>query len=105
MRDILCGVMIFVCIIAVVVGLSFLGFQMHAYFAPKYEAVNRDVMLQSRSYQEGTVRELYTIKRQYEAASETEKATLRAAALHEFEIFPKDRLPPDLAAFMTEIGG
>lgn len=74
------------------------------FFAPKYEAVRRDVMIQSRYYSEATVRELYRMKRQWDAASTpTAKATIRAAALHEFEIFDANRLPPDLRIWFSQL--
>lgn len=80
------------------VGVSYFGYAIHAHFAPKYEAVRRDVMIESRAYNEATVRELYRLKRQYEAATLfAEKQTIRQAALHEFSIFPEDRLPGDLS--------
>jgi len=87
-------------------GLNALGFSIFAFFAPKYEAVRRDQMIESRAYSEGTIRELYTLQRQYQAAkTDAERDTLAAAARHEFSIFPQERLPSDLRAFMTQVGG
>lgn len=87
-------------------GLNYFGYVNFAFFAPKYEAVRRDQMIESRSYTEGTIRELYTLQRQYQTAkSDEEKATIAAAAQHEFSIFPKERLPGDLRMFLAQIGG
>jgi hypothetical protein len=92
--------------VAVVAGLSVGGYYMYAFLAPKYESTRRDVMIQSRQYSEGTVRELYNLKRQYEAtANEVERETIAAAARHEFQIFPQERLPGDLRGFMRQVGG
>jgi hypothetical protein len=97
-----CIALFFVAIFA----LNYFGYANFAYFAPKYEAVRRDQMIESRAYTEGTIRELYTLKRQYDTAkTDDERATLSAAARHEFSIFPKERLPGDLLAFMTQVGG
>ncbi|MEQ8308066.1 MAG: hypothetical protein RIA09_16030 [Hoeflea sp.] len=89
----------------VVVGVAAFGsFHLYAYFSPKYEGVRRDTQIESRAYSEATVRELYRLKRQWEAAdSEDAKATIAAAARHEFSIFPQDRLPADLKLWMTQI--
>ena len=87
-------------------ALSYFGYANFAFFAPKYEAVRRDQMIESRSYTEGTIRELYTLQRQYQSAkTDDERATISAAARHEFSIFPKERLPGDLQAFLTQVGG
>lgn len=75
-------------------------------FAPQYEAVRRDVMIESRAYSEATTREMYRFKRQYQQAkSDDEKATIKALALHEAEAFDRSRLPADLRAWLNEIGG
>jgi len=91
-------------IVAVVIAMMFGGYYATAYFSPKYEAVRRDTMIESRAYSEATIRELYRFKRQYEAAqTPAEKQTIVAAARHEFEIFPQDRLPADLAIWFQQI--
>lgn len=86
--------------------LNMFGFLNYSYFAPKYEAVRRDQMIESRAYTEGTIRELYTMQRQYQSAkTDDERATIAGAARHEFSIFPKERLPGDLQAFLNQVGG
>lgn len=83
-----------------------LNYGLGAFFAPRWEAVRRDQMLNSRAYDEGTKRELYRLKLQYvQAKSDVERDTIAAAARHEFQIFPRDRLPPDLQEFMAQVGG
>lgn len=87
-------------------GLRYFGYANFAFFAPKFEAVRRDQMIESRSYTESTIRELYTLQRQYQTAkTDDERSTIAAAARHEFSIFPQERLPGDLRAFMAQIGG
>lgn len=106
MKDFLAGTGAILMIVAGVAGASVGGYYLFAFLAPKYEATRRDVMIESRQYQESTVRELYNLKRQYEQAkSDTEKDTVAAAARHEFQIFPSDRLPSDLRTFMAQVGG
>lgn len=86
-----------VLIVAGIFGMAYGGYQMYAYFAPKYEGVRRDVMIESRYYSEATVRRLYDLKRQYEEAASLEaKQTIANSARHEASIFDKNRLPADL---------
>jgi len=106
MRDFFSALGILLGAAIVLIGLPIGGYYLYAYLAPKYEATRRDVMIESRSYSEGTVRELYTLQRQYQAAkTDDERATIAAAARHEFSIFPKERLPTDLLAFLQQVGG
>lgn len=95
-----------VLIVGGLAGLTFGGYYATAYFAPRYEAVRRDTMIQSRAYNEASTRELYRIKVQYLAAQTAEeRATLKAFALHEATAFDRDRLPLDLRAFLAQLGG
>lgn len=103
MKTALIGVALF---FIAIFALNYFGYANFAFFATKYEAVRRDQMIESRSYTEGTIRELYTLRRQYQtAANDQERATIAAVARHEFSIFPKERLPADLQSFLQEIGG
>lgn len=106
MKDFLAGIGMLILVIGGIIGMSVGGYYMYAYLAPKYEATRRDVMIESRSYTEGTIRELYTLLRQYQLAkTDEERATISAAARHEFSIFPHERLPGDLQAFLIQVGG
>lgn len=100
----------FFSIIAVVVGLFVLleavnifAFGNYAFFAPRYTAVQNKVFQQSQQYNEGMVRDLEDIKRQYLNATPEQKETLRALAIHRFEVYPEDRLPPDLDQFYRSL--
>lgn len=104
MKDVVAFFAMIVICLAGLAGIVFGGYYATAFFAPRYEAIRRDTMIESRLYSEASVRELYRMKRQYEASSnEAEKQTIVAAALHEFEIFPEERLPGDLYAWMQQI--
>ena len=94
---------IIVLITGLIVGAIFGSFELYQYFAPKYEAVRRDTMIESRAYSEGTLRELYRLKLQYETAEPAGRATIAAAARHQFSIFPTERLPADLQGFMIQV--
>lgn len=79
-------------------------FFLYRYFAPKYEGVRRDVMIESRAYTEATTRRLYDLQRQLtQAKSDDEKAAIRAMARHEVRAFDVSRLPPDLRSFAQQV--
>ncbi len=87
-------------------GLRYVAMEQFGFFAPKYEAIRRDVMIESRAYSEATTRRMYELKLQYETSpNDDAKATIRAMALHEAHAFDKARLPRDLQIFITQIGG
>lgn len=86
-------------------GLNYYAYGTYNFFAPKYEAIRRDVMLQSRAYSEGETRTLYRLKIQSEAAPTPEaKQTLVLAARHECGALDRSRLPADLASFCNPLG-
>lgn len=90
----------------VIFGLNLFGLASYSFFAPRYEAVRRDTMIQSRAYSEASTREMYRFKLQYQQAkSDDERATIRAFALHESAAFERDRLPNDLQSFIIQLGG
>ena len=94
----------FVLLIGLVFGLNYLGFLGTAFFAPRYEGVRRDVMIQSRAYSEATTREMYHLKLQYQQAkTDDERSTIRAMALHEAQGFDRQRLPEDLQVFVSQL--
>jgi cytochrome c556 len=98
------GIVSVIVIGGAVAGLNYFGYLSAAFYAPKYEEIRRETMLESRTYHEGTLRELYRLKRQYDTAiDESAKQTIAAAARHEFQIFPSERLPGDLYAWMQQI--
>ena len=104
MKDAFAGLGIILLVVAGITGASIGGYYLYAFLAPKYEATRRDVMIESRYYSEATVRELYRLKREYEAASTpAAKQTIAMAARHEFSIFPENRLPLDLRLWMAQI--
>jgi hypothetical protein len=94
-----------VLVLAIVFGLNLFGLGQYAFFAPRYEAVRRDTIKQSRAYSEAATSELYALKLQYlQAKTDDERATIKAYALHEATRFDKSQLPLDLQAFLVQLG-
>lgn len=104
MKDFLAilGVIILVCLLAF--GLAFGSYELYAFFQPRYVAVQNKTFQQSQQYNEGMIRDLENIRREYLAATTQEqKDALRAIAIHRFEVYPENSLPPDLDSFYRSL--
>lgn len=88
---------------ATIFGLSYGSYELYAYFNPKYEQVRYDTFKNSQAYNEGMVRHLYEIQRQYNAGSDSDKDSLRLMVIHEFEVYDINRLPFDLQTFYRSL--
>jgi hypothetical protein len=84
-------------------GLSYGTWEMYNYFGPKYEQTRYSIFKGSQSYNEGMIRSLYTVERQYNAANDSDKAGLKAMTLHQFEVYDINRLPDDLQMFYNKL--
>jgi hypothetical protein len=89
--------------LAVLFGISFGSYEMYKFFAPKYRAVDNQVYHESEQYNEGMIRDLEELQMQYVQANDTQKAALKSIILHRFEVYPTDKLPPNLFAFYNDL--
>ena len=76
---------------------------LYRYFAPKQEAVRRQVFEQTKSYNQGLVQELENMQFQYAQADDAHKAALASIILHRAADFDEDKLPRDLYAFIQQL--
>ena len=97
------GVLALAGLIAVSFALSFTAFAQYSFFAPRYAAVQNAVFHESQQYNDGMVRDLENLKREYQAADLNGKAALRATVIHRFEIYPRARMTPDLQNFYDSL--
>ena len=101
-------VTVFVCFIAIIAlgwiaqGNDFLLFK---FFAPRQEAVRREVFEQSKAYNQGMVQELQNMQFEYIKADEAHKAALASVILHRAADFnmSDSRVPSDLRQFVAEL--
>ena len=103
MREFGIGVLALMGLVVVIFVLSAVGFINYSFFAPKYTAVQNKVFHESQQYNDGMIRDLENIKREYQSATPEGKAALKATAIHRFEIYPRDRMPPDLQNFYDSL--
>ena len=96
-----------VAIVVVVEGVQFAvegsDYFLYRFFAPRQEAVRRQVFEESKSYNDGVAQDLWGMKLQYERADVSGKASLRSLILHRTAAYDSSRLPPDLQDFVTRL--
>lgn len=77
------------------------------FLAPANTAIDNAVFQQSQQYNDGMVRDLDNIRREYlaDTTSAEAKAALRATIMHRFAVYPTERLPGDLRLFLNQVRG
>lgn len=76
-------------------------FFLYKVFAPKQEAVRREVFEESKAYNQGMVQELQNMQFEYEQASPEHKAALASIILHRAADYDVEKLPADLRSFIS----
>lgn len=85
-------------------GLEWAGLKWKGYFAPKHEAVRREVFLETRSYNEGKVQELVKYRLEYmRSKTENDKAAIASAIRMGFAQYDESKLSPELRGFLRKI--
>ena len=83
--------------------ISFGGYQMYKFLAPKYRAVDNMVFKESEQYNDGMIRDLENLQMEYVNGDADKKQALRAIVLHRFSVYPQDRMPPNLRNFYNQL--
>jgi len=96
-------VSLFIGAIALIFGLTFLGYKSYEFFAPKYRAVDNQVFKESEQYNDGMIRDLENLQMEYINADAEKKQALRAIVLHRFSVYPEDKMPPNLRNFYNSL--
>jgi hypothetical protein len=92
-----------VMLLAFAVASQLAGFKVFAYFAPLYEQVRYSTFQQSQAYNEGMLRDLYDLQREYLQADDEHRAALSGVIRHRFSAYDRNRLPLDLRQFYAEV--
>lgn len=109
----LCRIMraIFITIVCVIgfIALMFLlqlgGLVNYKFFATKYENARREVYEETKSYNDGVVRELQNFMIEYYTHDEVGKQALKSVILHRAADYPTERLPKDVQRFINKLKG
>ena len=103
MKAVLSIVGMIVLAIVVVVGGSYGSLALYRTFAPQWEDARTDVYRNSKSYVEGTIRDLRRLKREYEKADESQQSSLRTIILQRSDELDYDQLPSDVRRFLETL--
>ena len=110
MKAIVAGLVAFVLVISVLFGLAWAAegnnFFMYKFFAPKQEAVRREVFEKSKAYNQGMVQELENMQFDYTKEKDPDaKAALRSVILHRASGYNMDdpSVPKSLITFISEL--
>lgn len=83
---------------------SELDLKYQAHFAPQQEAIRRTTFEQSKAYNQGTIQELRKAQVDFaRAKDQSERSAIASFALHQIADYPRESLPPDLQAFVTQL--
>lgn len=97
----------FVGLLVLVTGIGWFSagndFFMFKFFAPRQEAVRREVFEQSKAYRQGMVQELQNMQFEYAKATKDQQGALRSIILHRAADFPYDQMPADLRSFISDL--
>lgn len=72
-------------------------------FAPRQEAVRREVFKESQAYNDGMAQELDAMRFEYVKAAPEHKAALASVILHRAASYEIDRLPSELRSFVEKL--
>ena len=98
------GVMAAIWIVVIIAVVTFGTLAITRWAAPEAEAIRRDTYEESKSYLDGTVRDLDNLYLEYQRAdSGPDRAAIADIALHRAADFPEDRLPDRLAIWLETL--
>ena len=103
MKEIGYGIAGVVALLALTWALQGNAFFLYKVFAPKQEAVRREVFEQSKAHRQGMVQELSNMRFEYVKATPQQQAALASIILHRSADFDEADMPPDLRAFIQQL--
>jgi hypothetical protein len=86
-------------------ALRYGAFKSYEFYAPRMEAVRVNTFEQSKTYNDGMVRDLENLQMEYQKGTDTQKDALRSIILHRFSVYPEQKLPADLQLFYNQLRG
>lgn len=89
--------------IGLIYGGNYLRLSLYKTFAPAYEEARTDVYRNTRAYQEGSIRDLRRLKREYEKEDDAGRAALRTIIRQRADELDYDKLPGDLQRFLETL--
>lgn len=97
------GPQVAVLVVAIVAILAGGFFGIRKVLLPAEEQLRREVYEESKSYRDGTVRDLDNLRLQWLAADSTHRAAIAATARHRVADFPREDLPERVREWVDSI--
>jgi hypothetical protein len=92
-------------LLALIIGGNLLDLNIYKYFAPRKEAIRREVFENTRSYNQGKIQELAKLKHELELADNDDKEIIKSTIRHKFADYNDVNMPTNLKIFLQEIRG
>jgi hypothetical protein len=96
------------CALAAVAALAFfangLGYSIFKTFAPLNEQVRYNTFENSQSARDGAIRDLNQFQSDFmHAQSDAQRESIASMVVHQFQVYDRTKLPPDLQAFYSQM--
>lgn len=99
------GIVSLAILLSLLFGLTWLGIEWRGFFGPKRAAVEREIFMETRSYNQGMLQQLSRYRLEYiRSDDEKERAAIASTVRQMFSEFDADTLPSqELRAFWKEV--
>ncbi len=78
-------------------------FLLYKFFAPRREAVRREVFEGTKSYNDAMAQELRSAQMDYIKGSPEQRAAIGSVVTHRVAGYDRSKLPPDVQAFVRQV--
>lgn len=106
-KSFLLGVVVVAIALASILGIGMAiegtDFVVYKFFAPKQEAVRREVFKQSQAYNDGMRQQLSQEQIEYARSTKEQRDALRPIILHQYSDFDKSHLLPEQNVFLNQL--
>lgn len=96
-------VVLMIALTAFSIGSQWFGLQVDRFLGREKADVRTDIYRNSRAYQEGSIRDIRRLMREFKAATPSEQESLRTIILQRADEMDYDNLPSDVRQFLAEI--
>ena len=101
------GILVFLAVIVITIAISWVSmgneFFLYKVFAPKQEAVRREVYENTNSYNRGMAQDLVNMEAQYIVATDEQKLALGSLILRRVADYDETKLKKETRAFISQV--
>lgn len=106
-KEIKTAIGVFFAVIGIAIAISWISmgneFFLYKFFAPKQEAVRREVFENTKSYKQGMAQEIVSYQSQYIVATDEQKLALGSLILHKVADYDESTFKPEIRAFLSQV--